>query len=356
MAAVGTRTEAKPRKRQHALPIEAWPPADRKAWLAATRPGRNILDDGGVASHLAPVTVADYTSRYAYFLDFIRNTGRLVHDAPPGASVTRETVRAYLKYLDDRVASVTQAGSIQKILKVAEWIEPARDWSWLRRVANRLATRAVPKNKRPRVVEADRLYDLGLTLMTRAEAEPGYTAYGRAELYRDGLMVALLAACPLRRGNFTALRIGDTLLRSQSRWMICIPDAEIKTGRPIEMPVPPTLGRKLDWFLAHHRVAFKGAEGHNHLWPSRNGGPLSDSSVFNVIVRRTRDAFGHSVNPHLFRDSIVTTIATHHGAHIAVASSLLGHVDPRVTERHYNQAGMIDAVRAYQDVVMGSGA
>ena len=49
-------------------------------------------------------------------------------------------------------------------------------------------------------------------------------------------------------------------------------------------------------------------------------------------------------------------MATHHGAHIAVASSLLGHVDPRVTERHYNQAGMIDAVRTYQDVVMGSDA
>lgn len=356
MAAVGSSTEAKPRKRQRALPIETWPNADRTAWLAATLPGRNILDDGGVASHLAPVTVADYTQRYAYFLDFLRDTGRLVHNAPPGASVAPEVIGAYLEFVDDRVASVTRAGSVQKILKVAEWIAPDRDWSWLRRIANRLAPRAVPKNKRPRIVEADQLYGLGLDLMKRAEAEPGYSAYGRAELYRDGLMVALLAACPLRRGNFAALTIGGTLLRSGSRWMISIPDAEIKNRRAIEMPIPPTLGRKLDQFLARHRAAFKGADRTKRLWPSRKGGPISDSGVFNVIVRRTRVAFGHSVNPHLFRDCAVTTMATHHGAHIGAASSLLGHVDPRVTERHYNQAGMIDAVRAYQDVVMGSDA
>ncbi len=37
---------------------------------------------------------------------------------------------------------------------------------------------------------------------------------------------------------------------------------------------------------------------------------------------------------------------------MGLAMTVLGHQSSKVTTRHYNQAKMIDAVRAYQDVLL----
>ena len=348
------RTMVRRPSTQRALRPAAWSLADRRAWEASLRPGASLLDPAGALAHLSVTAANDLSCRYAYFLDFAADTGHLAIDGPPAASVTPDSISAYVDRLDGWVSSVTVAQSVWKVLRVAETIAPAPDWTWLRDIAKRLDVRAVPANKRWRIVEADRLFDLGLDLMEEADGPAQASAFARALIYRDGLMIALLAACPIRRGNFTALEIGRTLVRTHSGWTITIPGAEVKTGRAIEMPCPDLLTKPIDRYLANFRPRFRNADQTRRLWLSRNGRPLSDSGVFQVIVDRTSEAFGHAVNPHLFRDCAATTIAIRHGEHIDMASALLSHVDPRTTERYYNQAGMIDAVRTYQDVVMGT--
>jgi len=201
------------------------------------------------------------------------------------------------------------------------------------------------------MVDVGRLLDLGIELMDAAETSKSKSSFGRALQYRDGLMVSLLAACPIRLGNFANLEIGRTFINTGSRWTVALPSSETKNRRHFEMPVAPQLTPHLDRFLATYRPKFGVTDRNNHLWPSKTGQPLSASAIYRVVCRRTEVAFGFKVNPHLFRDCCVTTIAQHHGAHIGVAVALLGHHDPKITERYYNQAGLVDAVRAYQVAV-----
>ena len=63
-------------------------------------------------------------------------------------------------------------------------------------------------------------------------------------------------------------------------------------------------------------------------------------------------AFGKRINPHLFRSCLATSTAVHHGAEMGLAMTVLGIRALRCSTRHYNQAKMIDAVRAYQEILL----
>ena len=57
---------------------------------------------------------------------------------------------------------------------------------------------------------------------------------------------------------------------------------------------------------------------------------------------------GVAVNPYLFRDCAVYTVATTAGHCMGIAFGLLKHIDRDTTERHYNKGASLDAVRRYQ--------
>ena len=336
--------------RQKFLPVEKWPPADRIAWEAATKVG-GILDDSSPAAHLAKVTQDDLTRRYGYFLGFAKRNRHLVVGGTAGASVSREAIGGYIAELESYASSVTVCGSVRKVFQVCQWIAPERDWSWLRKIVGRLDARQRPRNKRPRIVEVGRLYELGFRLMDAADQADDGRAFRPVIDYRDGLIIALLAACPLRRGNFTSLELDRTLIRVTDSWLVHIPQSESKTGRVIEIAVPNDLGLRIERYVRIFRPRFRNLRESKHFWLSRNGRPLSDSNLFYLVTRRTREALGRSVNPHLFRDCAVTTIALHHGAQMGAGVALLGHRNPRTTGKYYNQADMVSAVRDYQTVL-----
>jgi hypothetical protein len=108
------------------LPIEFWPEADRKAWIAACQPSQR-LKRGGAGSHLKPITLDDLARRYGYFLDCMNRQGSLDLNKAAGAHVRPENVDAYLAELTARVGSVTVQGSICKLRRASELIDPACD-------------------------------------------------------------------------------------------------------------------------------------------------------------------------------------------------------------------------------------
>src|SRR5467141_1260356 len=120
------------------LPIELWPEADRKAWVAACQPSQR-LKRGGAGSHMKPITLNDLRRRYGYFLDCLNRRGLLDPTKAAGAHVVPENVDAYLKELVARVGSVTVQGSIYKLRRACELIDPARDQSWLADIEKDLA-------------------------------------------------------------------------------------------------------------------------------------------------------------------------------------------------------------------------
>src|SRR6266436_9084399 len=128
------------------LPIELWPDADRTAWISACQPSQR-LKRGGAASHMKVITRDDLARRYGYFLDCMDRRGLLDLDKGGGAHVTPEYVGAYLAELKDRVGSVTAYGSIYKLRRACELIDPARDLSWLAEIETDLALVMRPRSK-----------------------------------------------------------------------------------------------------------------------------------------------------------------------------------------------------------------
>lgn len=76
---------------------------------------------------------------------------------------------------------------------------------WLAKLAYRIGVDAKPVNpKAPRIEHSSHLFGFGIELMTTATSAEKLTR-DLAVQFRDGLMIAMLAMCPIRRGEFFAL-------------------------------------------------------------------------------------------------------------------------------------------------------
>ena len=328
------------------LPITKWPEADRLGWTSACKPWQR-LSRGGSASHLAPVTREDLARRYGYFLDFLDRCGRLDRAADAAAQVKPEAIAAFIAELQDRVSSVTVSRTIYKVRRAAECIAPKRDFAWLTEIEKDLVLLERPKNDFDRIVLTERLVEAGLALIHEGEADTHGSWLRRALRVRNGLMVALLAACPIRLKNFAALEIGRSFLKLEGGWWIGL--EETKSRRPDHRPVPSFLTGSIGSYLEIYRpVLLRQATCGDKPWPDlspgpapstigapnepgcalwlgRRGEPLGYSQVKGAITETTRITLGVSVNPHRFRTSGATSAALHgsHSPHLA--SALLQH-------------------------------
>ena len=70
-----------------------------------------------------------------------------------------------------------------------------------------------------------------------------------------------------------------------------------------------------------------------------------------LISKITLETLGVDVSPHLFRTAAASTAAAYGGKTPHLASAVLGHTDPRVTEEHYNRASSVTAAAEYARIV-----
>jgi site-specific recombinase XerD len=345
---IESSTEAKIRS----LPIELWPEADRKAWICACQPGQR-LKRGGAGSHLKPITQGDLARRYGYFLDFINRSGLLDLNKVAGGHVTPKNVDAYLAELNGRVSSVTAYGSIYKLRRTCELIDPASDLSWLAEAEKDLALVMRAPSKSDRWVLTEVLVEAGLTLIAEAENSSETSKRFRARQVRNGLMVAMLAMHPIRLKNFAALEIGRSFLEIKRSWWIVLSAAETKEDRADERRIDDLLAPALDRYFKKYRPCLVGRDQSTvALWLSSNdGNPMSYDGVARAITDTTRATIGVAVSPHLFRTATATSAAIHGGAKPHLASALLHHTDHRVTEAHYNRASNLTAASRFQEII-----
>ena len=286
------------RRGVRSLPPTEWPVADRRAWAAACRPGPRFAK-GGAASHLAPITRADLARRYGYYLDFLDRTSVLDRDAQAAGLVTPACIALFIAELQKRVSSVTVSGTIYKVRRAAECIEPGHDFGWLAEIGKDLAMLERPKDKFDRVVLTERLAEAGLSLIHEANSQINGPLLRRAILARNGLMIALLAFCPIRQRNFAALEIGRCFVEINGTWWIVLDDT--KSGRLDHRPIPTFLTGVIESYLERYRPVLlrHSARGKNcptrfttlpvmALWVGYLGAPLSYAAVERVVTETTR--------------------------------------------------------------------
>jgi integrase len=339
-------------ERPRSLYVGEWPDADRRAWESACRPGSRF-SRGGCASRLAEVSRGDFANRYGAFLGYLQRTGRLDCDARPAGQVSLLNVQAYLADLNTRVRSVTAWNAIYKLRRAAELLVPTQDFSWLVEIENDLALIMEPRSKFDRLVFTDRLLEAGLTVATEAERF-GKDALTRARGVRNGLMVALLALYPIRLKNFAGLELGRTFKEAGGSWWIALPSISTKTRRRAdERRVHPVLNRWIDLYLHEARPALIGGRpATDALWiSSRTGAAYTRKNLGALVSKTTRATLGVDVSPHLFRTSAASTATAYGSETPFLASAILNHSDPRVTEEHYERRSSANAAEIFADMV-----
>lgn len=209
-----------------------------------------------------------------------------------------------------------------------------------------------PRSKADRLVLTERLVEAGLTLIREAKMF-GKTTFARAVGVRNGLIIALLSLHPIRIKNFAALTIAHTFLNIEGRWWLHIPSDDTKSHRVDERPVPEFITAAVNNYVKTHRaVLCRDIAEHPFLWvSSTTGRQLTTKNLGTLISKLTRETIGVDVSPHLFRAAGASTAAVYGGKHPNLASALLNHRDPRVTEEHYNRATAFSAGEEYAHII-----
>lgn len=323
-----------------------WPTADQLGWAEARRPAQR-LRRGGAASHLNLVSQADIAKRYGLYLDYLQRHGRLDLAGNATTLVTIDNVQGFVAELQARVLSVTIWNSIYKLRRASQLIAPKADFGWLTEIEKDIALEMMPRSKADRLVLTERLVEAGLTLIGEAEMF-GKTPLARAKGVRNGLLIALLALHPIRIKNFAALTVGDSFVNVDGRWWLHIASENTKSRRVDDRQVPEFIIDVVNNYVKTHRaVLCRGVE-HAALWVSSTTGQrLTTKNLGTLISRITRETIGLDVSPHLFRTAGASTAAVHGGSHPHLASALLNHRDPRVTEEHYNRSMGMSAGEEY---------
>jgi integrase len=298
----------------------------------------DLFGDESAGVELSAVTHRARKYAYGAFLGFLNLEFPERLASPPTARVDRDLIANYATYLRLTCRDTTVAIELERLYLVLVAFG-GKDLTWLRKIQRRVARNAKRLVHPP--ITSDELSQLGFDLMDRAVAESdanGTILDGQAKLYRDGLMIALLAAIPLRRRSLAAMRIGRHLLKIGTQWKVEIPEEDSKTGVALEYAIGPSLSVRIDCYLERFRPAMPGADRHDGVWASKLGTAMVGNTILQSVTRRTVERFGHAVSPHRFRHAAASFWSVADPEGVRGAKDLLGHRTFRMTEKHYIQA------------------
>lgn len=119
--------------------------------------------------------------------------------------------------------------------------------------------------------------------------------------------------------------------------------------------VHPVLNNYIDLYLNESRPILRGSKSTTDaLWiSSTTGRAITTKNLGTLISKITLETLGVDVSPHLFRTAAASMAAAYGGNTPYLASALLGHTDPRVTEQYYNRASSMNAGEIYAEIING---
>lgn len=225
----------------------------------------------------------------------------------------------------------------------AAWV--ASDWSD--------AARLVPPPTKcaAAIPPATEVFELGRRLVAEADAAPR-RRITEATACRDGLLLMIAAALPQRARALSHLASASTIrLLDRPLIRVELPGLVLKR-REGRKRLPgyhatlnnPVLWDALDAYLRRHRPHFDDG---THLWPSsrRRGKALDPQRLSEIVAALTERHLNIRVCIHRMRDAVATEASEEMPEGGRIAPRVLGHVDGRVTTRHYDHSTGIAAAR-----------
>lgn len=336
---------------RYSLPERSWPAGDRQLWEQAQRKG-DVIDPDGRAARWRPATRRQVAKGYALWLGFLTTSGIL--DGSPDQRVTKDALRSYIVQLRQRnLSSTTIASRVTDLYEALRVMVPDADLTLLRQTKDRLSRTASPRrNKQARIVATSELRRLATEYLAALPQMPCQTERMRASWFRDGVLMLLLTSRPIRLRNLASIVIDRHLLKQGNHYALAFTAEETKDYQPLNFPCPPEFTPWLEHYLNHDRPLLLRGMPTQRLWLSMRGQRLSAQAIYIAVCKLTKRLTGRPINPHLFRDCLVSEMAERAPEQLSAASRILGHASLSMTNKHYNQAQMLSAGKAHQKAVM----
>jgi integrase len=322
--------------------------------MEANREG-DILTGRGAAAHWKQKTRKSIQKAVANYLRFERDRGALQDGQTIAQLLTENSLRDYIALLRRRLAPrsiVTQLGHLSLAVSV---VAPDADRTLIKMAVARLTPTAAPTRKKGRrPVSPVVLLELGQKLMAGWQARRAHDPRLNAMDYRDGLMIAFLALCPVRLGNLAHMQIGSHLRFEGAIARITFTAQEMKGGRPLEFDWPDELRQGLDFYLRRvHPILYHLPQIGAPLWPSlqRRKRQMGASGIYTRIMQVTVKHLGRPINPHMFRDAAATFVAETAPERAQLAAGVLQHRNLQITKDHYIRGQQHQMLHRYQDAI-----
>lgn len=287
-----------------ALPDTARWPGVVEAWLG---------------SYASSRTRAGYTTEIRRWTEWCASYGVDPLEA------SRPVVERYLRALEERGESArTRARRLSAVSSAYRYAVSV----------GTLAANPAEHVRRPSV-DADQSPTVGLT-QTEARA---MLAAARQESPRTHALVALLLGAGLRVSEALAARAEDMGTDSGHRFLA----VKGKGEKSRRVPLHPWLLHALEEQLDGRTEGL--------ILPTRTGRPWDRSEAWRA-VRRIATAAGvtaaDKISPHSLRHTAATLLLAQPGASLPRVQDLLGHADPRTTQRYNRLRGQLEGSAGYK--------
>ncbi len=337
------------------LDVDQWPEVDQDLWYRVTAP-RHVLDDqGGRSSTWRAPTRLKNRQGYGRWLSYLIVNEGLDAGSPltvhPADRITPDLVKGYVVMLQSQIASWTVWSYVTCLHQVAKAFAPEENWDWLYKIAAKLKVlRKATKEKLSKLRPASEI--AAWAYKTLDELNSSSDRRPRAVLrFRDALFVAVLINCPMRLRNLTMIRIGHHLRWTGEAYALDFVPSEVKTDRYLTYHLPTKLTGYIDDWINEWRPILLRDQELDALWIGIRGAPMKAHGIYLRVRFTTEAAFGVAINPHLFRDIAVTSVADEIPENIGITGPMLGHINPKTTEDHYLHASQLIAGRRYASSV-----
>lgn len=334
------------------LRLDEWPESDRQAWVRACA-ATGFLDKAGRAAGWTEKTRIQVGKDYGRFLFWLKAEGYLASAASPGERLTREHLDGYRAHLASTGMAMTSLLSrVRNLRQAVLAMDETADLRLISTLCSKLRARAEPvRRKEFRVVSSATLVDLTLREYDNIVGS-GRPLVGRAcDRLRDALMMAFLTFRPIRLATFAGLRLGRHLVQEAGGYRLWLDTNEPKEKAAYESFLPEILVPYLEHYIAEIRPKLLHGKASDFVWISMRGTPASESTVYYQICKITRRLVGHEISPHLFRDCVLTTIATEAPKNVRAGARILGHRTLGTGEAHYNFANQQSAQRGWMEIL-----
>jgi hypothetical protein len=352
---------SKPTKPRHGKPkklsvrLAEWPDAFRIPWTAfLNRKSRRAsrLDEAGRTTNRS---ATDSTAEHAFaqFVGAMRRAGRPVE-------IEAATIQEFIwqKREQKRSCQPRSIGNLLAGTLAVARIAKVQNLDWLLQASLDLKSAPNTGKKSKLLIEPGDIVNAGMCLIAEARTKP-VGSKGAKILFRDGLLLVLVAHFPFRRKNLSEARTAHNIIRLEDgRYRIAFSVWEMKKWNDVDYDADLPVSRLIDEFRTIHRDWFvDAAHDGGYLFPSASteSGQLGGDGILRRFKKHSLKLDQGEFGCHDVRRHVASAMMRRNGDARAVAAMLqhegLGSVDTYA--RLMNAAAASDKFRHTMQIVRG---